>query len=146
MVGGIIRSLESARKAAKEVKDTLNRIKDTTRISSVRELPYAYQNYDLLLTQYVYLSAIANYIENRGRSRGSYLVYDREGELPLPVLPEAFRFSLDDGRLSEIIQEVVYRDGECYFEWIPVRPIPKGDDWFENVWNNFRRGEIYRKE
>ena len=145
-VGGIIRSLESAREAAKEVKDILNRIKDNTRISSVRELPYAYQNYDLLLTQYVYLSAIANYIENRGRSRGSYLVYDRDGELPLPDLPEAFRFSLDDGRLSKIIQEVVYKDGECYFEWTPVRPIPKGDDWFENVWNDFRRGEIYRKE
>lgn len=145
-VGGIIRSLESAKEAMKEAKDTLNRIKDIIRISSISELPFAYQNYDLLLTQYVYLSAIANYIENGGRSRGSYLVYDREGELPLPNLPEIFRFSLDEGRLSKVIQEVTYKDGECYFEWVPVRPIPKGDDWFENVWNDFRRGEIYRKE
>ncbi len=144
--GGIIRSLESAKESAKEAKDTLNRIDDITRLSSIRDLPYAYQNYDLLLTQYVYLSAIANYIENGGRSRGSYLVYDREGELPLPNLPEIFRFSLDEGRFSKITQEVLYKDGECYFDWVPVRPIPKGDDWFENVWNDFRKGEIYRKE
>lgn len=144
--GGIIRSLESAKESAKDARDTLNRIDEITRISSIRDLPYAYQNYDLLLTQYVYLSAIANYIENGGRSRGSYLVYDRDGELPLPNLPEIFRFSLDEGRFSKITQEVSYKDGECYFDWVPVRPIPKGDDWFENVWNDFRRGEIYRKE
>ncbi|NLK20461.1 MAG: hypothetical protein GX310_11765, partial [Synergistaceae bacterium] len=32
---------------------------------------------------------------------------------------------------------------ECAFEWKPVRPIPTGyDDWFENVYNAYSRGEI----
>lgn len=144
--GGIIRSIESAYRFAKEAKDDLKTLIDTTRISSIRELPYAYQNYDLLLTQYVYLSAIANYIEKGGRSRGSYLIYDSNGELPLHELPEVFRFSLDEGRFSKTIQEVTYRDGECYFDWVPVKPIPKGDDWFENVWNDYRKGAIFKKE
>jgi succinate dehydrogenase/fumarate reductase flavoprotein subunit len=144
--GGIIRSLESAYRSAKEARDDLKSITETTRISSIRELPYAYQNYDLLITQYVYLSAIGNYIEKGGKSRGSYLVYDSNGELPLPGLPEVFRFSLDEGRFSKTIQEVIYEDGECRFEWVPVRPIPKGDDWFENVWNDYRKGAIFKKE
>lgn len=144
--GGIIRSIESAYRFAKEAKDDLKTLIDTTRIASIGELPYAYQNYDLLITQYVYLSAIANYIEKGGRSRGSYLIYDSNGELPLHGLPEIFRFSLDEGRFSKTIQEVTYKDGECYFDWVPVRPIPKGDDWFENVWNDYRKGAIFKKE
>ncbi|MBC7319444.1 FAD-binding protein [bacterium] len=144
--GGIIRSLESAYRSKEEAKADLKSITEITRISSIKELPYAYQNYDLLITQYVYLSAIANYIEKGGRSRGSYLVYDSNGELPLPELPEVFRFSLDEGRFSKTIQEVLYSEGECHFDWVPVRPIPKGDDWFENVWNDFRKGIIYKKE
>jgi len=143
--GAMIRSIEGAHSGAQEAKDALKRLPEVTRISSIDELPYAYQNYDLLLTQYVYLSAIANYIEKGGKSRGSYLVHNPNGEIPLPNLPELFRFSLDDGRLSKMVQEVYYENGECYFEWSPVKPIPKGDDWFENVWNDYRRGEIFRK-
>lgn len=144
--GGIIRSLESAYRSKDEAKNDLKSITEITRISSIKELPYAYKNYDLLITQYVYLYAIANYIEKGGKSRGSYLVYDSNGELPFLGLPEIFRFSLDEGRFSKTIQEVIYNEEECYFDWIPVRPIPKGDDWFENVWNDYRKGTIFKKE
>ena len=44
------------------------------------------------------------------------------------------------GKLSliHILQEMLYRDGACVFEWRPVRPIPKDDDFFENVWREYR--------
>jgi len=144
--GAMIRSLDEAYSGAQEAKDAFKVLPEITRLSSIYELPYAYQNYDLLLTQYVYLSAIVNYIEKGGKSRGSYLVYTPEGELAFSDLPEDFRFSLDDGRLSNLVQEVWYENGECYFEWSPVRPIPKGDDWFENIWNDYRKGDIFRKD
>lgn len=142
-VGAHIRSLEGARQGAKEARKMLLSLGDTTSISSIAELPHAYKNYDLLLTQYVYLSAIADYIEKGGKSRGSYLVYDDKGTLPVDGLPEKFRFSLDNGKLNGLIQEVTYKDGQVSFEWVKVRPIPSEEDWFENIWNDYRRGAIF---
>jgi len=142
-VGAHIRSLEGARQGAKEARKMLLSLGDTTSISSIAELPHAYKNYDLLLTQYVYLSAIADYIEKGGKSRGSYLVYDDKGTLPVDGLPEKFRFSLDNGKLDGLIQEVTYKDGQVSFEWVKVRPIPSEEDWFENIWNDYRRGAIF---
>ena len=45
---------------------------------------------------------------------------------------------LDDGSRGGRVQEMLYRDGACVFEWRPVRPIPKDDDFFENVWREYR--------
>ncbi|MFY9176081.1 MAG: FAD-binding protein [Caldicoprobacterales bacterium] len=143
IAGAHIRSLEGARQGVKEAKKMLLSLGDMTSISSLAELPHAYKNYDLLLTQYIYLSAIGDYIEKGGKSRGSYLVYDENGILPVEGLPDKFRFSLDEGQLSSMIQEVIYKEGKVYFEWDKVRPIPRGDDWFENVWNDHRRGAIF---
>ncbi|BDZ41396.1 FAD-binding protein [Paraoerskovia sediminicola] len=93
---------------------------------------------------------------------------DAERELDLP---ELFRFSLDGGDLDEVVQEtawvapsetvpevsdggpgfapVVARDpadraGEPVFRWRPRRPLPEDDDFFENVWREFREhGNVY---
>ena len=118
---------------------------EQTKISSPTELRLCFQNYDLLISQYVYLCAIKDYIERGGRSRGSYLVYDFEGELPLKQLPEQFRFTLtDDLEFDRQIQRVLYQNGSCTFRWDPVKPIPEDDNWFENVWNQYLDDEIIR--
>ena len=46
--------------------------------------------------------------------------------------------SLDDGAKDSLIQEMLYKDGKCSFNWRPVRPLPKNDDFFENVWRSYR--------
>jgi succinate dehydrogenase/fumarate reductase flavoprotein subunit len=55
---------------------------------------------DILTSQYVYLSAMADYLDHGGRSRGSVLYTDPDGSLPLRddspgapelELPEIFR-------------------------------------------------------
>ncbi|MDP9696632.1 UNVERIFIED_ORG: hypothetical protein J2X79_004215 [Arthrobacter globiformis] len=34
--------------------------------------------------------------------------------------------------------------GEPFFRWRPRRPIPEDDDFFENVWRQFREnGNVY---
>ncbi|MCV2394421.1 FAD-binding protein [Actinotalea sp. M2MS4P-6] len=79
-------------------------------------------------------------------------------------LPEEFRFALDGGALDEEIQEVGWvapgatlpeapdehawragadadlddPAGTPVFRWRPRRPIPADDDFFENVWREFR--------
>ncbi|QAY70244.1 FAD-dependent oxidoreductase [Xylanimonas protaetiae] len=107
---------------------------------------------DILTSAYVYLSAMADYVAHGGRSRGSVLYTDPAGALPRaghgPAaaaeldLPEEFRFALDGGALDDVVQEVAFTPddgaGKVTFAWRPRRPIPSGDDFFENVWRDFR--------
>ena len=80
-----------------------------------------------------------DYIAQGGKSRGSALYTDANGTKPYAQLPDAFTFALDDGTRGSRVQEVLYRDGACRFEWRDVRPIPEDDDFFENVWRSYRQ-------
>ena len=105
---------------------------------------------DIITSQYVYLCAMADYLDHGGRSRGSVLYTDPEGSLPQTGagedpeaeldLPEIFRFQLDAGALADVIQETIW-DGTGAPEvlWRPVRPIPSDDEFFENVWRGYRQ-------
>ena len=142
--GAHIRSAKAADEGAKEAYQQLEDLKEESKLSSLYDLSLAFQNYDILITQYVYLSAIKDYIDNGGKSRGSYLVNDPEGQLPLDGLKEEFRFSLSDGAFDDKIQKVSYQDGKCEFNWEQVKEIPEEDSWFENVWNKYMKDEIVK--
>jgi len=142
--GAHIRSLESVCEGAEEAKKQLSELTKQTQLSSPEELGHAFQNYDLLITQFVYLSAIKDYIEKGGRSRGSYLIKDPKGTLPVNNISDEFRFTLDEGSLNQKIQKVYYRDGICEFKWDNVKPIPRENSWFENVWNDYMQDNIIR--
>lgn len=139
--GAHIRSLEGAKRGVGKAREALSTLGEATAISSVLELPEAYKNYDLLTAQYVYLSAISDYIKRGGGSRGSYLICGEEGDREIGGLPQGFEFILDGGRTDGMVQEVTLRDGRPNFKWKKVRPIPKGADWFEDVWKDYR-GEV----
>ncbi len=106
---------------------------------------------DILTSQYVYLSAMADYLDHGGRSRGSVLYTDEAGSLPWSAddgteldLPGEFRFDLEEG-LTDVIQEVAWAGtGKPVFDWRAVRQIPTDDEFFENVWRHFREdGNVY---
>ena len=139
-----IRSSEGVKKVISAAKAELLGIADNTVLKNAYELPQAFENMDLLTAQYVYASAMENYIEEGGKSRGSYLIYDRDGILPADGIPENLRFSLDDGSSAKQVLEVELRGGECEFIREDVRPIPKDDNWFENVWNDYMNDDIVR--
>ncbi len=143
--GAHIRSREKVKNAAKKAKKQLNNF-EKTKLSDINELGTAFKNYDLLIAQYVYLSAIANYIDRGGKSRGSYLVYSKEGKLPVNKLPESFRFSLSDNSLNNLIQEISYNKQEknCLIKWRNKRNIPEKNNWFENIWSQYRKGKIIK--
>jgi hypothetical protein len=88
--------------------------------------------------QQVYLSAMLDYIGRGGKSRGSALYTDTAGEKPAGNFPDTLRFQLDRGELAGMIQEVRLDGSECRFRWREVHPIPREDDFFENVWRAFR--------
>jgi len=143
-----IRSTEAALLVIEETKRDLKNLESEIRIASWGELPNVFRNRDILITQLVYAYAIYEYIKNGGKSRGSYLVRDASGDVPVDALGEDFVFSLDKGEFDDKICEIelVNSDGEysCITEWKPVRPIPKAETWFENVWNDYMKGEIIK--
>nr|HPJ22555.1 FAD-binding protein [Clostridia bacterium] len=146
--GAHIRSLGEAEKALAESTELLAGFEKATVAGRSWELAEAFRNRDILITQIVYLKAIIEFIRNGGRSRGSYLVSDDKGILPLDKLSDDFRFTLDKGDLLKkaCVIGMNLKDSKPEFEveWQDIRPIPTEDNWFENVWSAYRRGEIVK--
>ncbi|HSN11046.1 MAG TPA: FAD-binding protein [Propionibacteriaceae bacterium] len=144
---GVVRSRQSIADALVRVKGWLDAYSSTSAAAagSRRSVNRLFLIRDILTSQYVYLSAMADYLDHGGRSRGSVLYTDASGTLPLAGedgpeldLPEVFRFSLEDG-LADVIQETgMSSHGDLSFAWRPVRPIPEDDEFFENVWRHYR--------
>lgn len=136
-VGAAIRSGKDIREALNELERELSQFDQTVSVAEEKDLAQLYRLHDVLLSQYVYLSAFSDYIRNNGASRGSALYTDPAGILPAG-LPERFRFTLEDSAKTGMIQEVSYSEGRCSFSWRLPREIPHRDDFFENVWRSYR--------
>lgn len=136
--GAAIRNYDNIAQLAEETKILLSSFNKCVSINSYSSISKLYRFYDMLISQYVYLSAMKDYIENGGKSRGSAIYYDASGTKPLKSLDERFRFAPDEGNRNGLVQEVSYKDTGCVFEWRNTRPIPEDDDFFENVWRAYR--------
>ena len=136
--GAAIRDQEQIREVLEQITEQLETLSDTVTASRESELQWVFRLRDTLISQQVYLSAMLDYVNQGGKSRGSALYTDMAGTKPFAQLPDAFTFQLDDGSRGNLIQEVKRKDGICHFHWRPVRPIPEDDDFFENVWRMYR--------
>ena len=155
---GPVRSVASIHEALVQVREWLAGYEDLVSADggSRRAVDRTFLVRDILTTAFVYLSAMADFTAHGGRSRGSVLYSDPAGSLPLVGhgsdsaaeldLPEIFRFRLDGGALDGEIQEAAWSGsdgaehlaGRVDLTWRPVRPVPGDDDFFENVWRDFR--------
>ncbi len=94
---------------------------------------------DTLLTRYAVLSAMAAYIGDGGLSRGSYLIL---ADGTIPDTPEI------DGAHQKLVGQVAICRGEnglsARCDFVPVRPIPREEHWFEEVYNRMDTPESYR--
>jgi len=94
------------------------------KVKSHAALTEAMISYDTLVTRYAMLSAIAYYISEGGKSRGSYLITTADG-----IDTEHSGFVLN----TSVSCEAGAISSSNTFE--PVRPIPEIFNWFENVYN-----------
>lgn len=136
--GSIIRDVRQIRKARGAIRMELANLSQEIKIKDRGQIPDLYRLRETLICQYVYLSAMEDYGASKRGSRGSALYTDESGILPLLLKDERFRFSLDQGEGKELIQEVIYKEGQCEILWRKRRGIPADDDFFENVWRGFR--------
>jgi len=97
----------------------------------------SYKLRDVLVTQSAMMTAMIDYADTVGATRGSSLCYDKNGALR-PGLDEMFRFTCEDGSSRSRVQETFLSGDGFRSEWRAVRPVPETDDFFENVWRGYR--------
>jgi succinate dehydrogenase/fumarate reductase flavoprotein subunit len=142
-----VRTPEKVKEAIKEAWSLYSRLRKEIKVSSAKELPAAFKNLDLCLTHALYLEAIGEYLEKGGKSRGSYLVMDPEGEKPCEALGDEWKFSLnqEDAFVSQkILQIYLDENAKVNKQWVDIRPISQDETWFENVWNAYRQDRIVK--
>ena len=106
------------------------------RAKDFRALRELFIDYDILLTQYVYAGAMLDYLADGGKSRGSAVYTDKTAAELLAVT-----VSQDiDTEHATVVQETVFDNdtGLVKSTFVPVRPIPDAELWFENVYNRSR--------
>ncbi len=126
--------------ALAQVRDELTRLVDTVGVGERSRLYLYYKLKDILVTQEAVLSAMIDYSDTIGDTRGSALYYDETGRLR-DGLEEIFRFTEEDGSTRSQVQELVTGEKGFTARWRPVRPLPQKDDFFENVWRSFRENQ-----
>ncbi|MCI8632677.1 MAG: FAD-binding protein [Lachnospiraceae bacterium] len=124
---GLFRDASRIAYELKTAKESLRQLPFFFKPYAMLDLSLFFKNYDLLICQIAFLSAMLNYDHAGGQSRGSYLLYHPKGSLPHPKLEEMFRFSVTGSVFSGKLQEVTYQPDsmECEIAWRPIRPIPK---------------------
>lgn len=141
LYGGAIRNKDMISRVAEEVRRELDSFADMVKVDIITDIKKVHRLYDTLLCQYVYLSAMLDYIGHGARSRGSALYTVEDGILPFNTLPDMFRFKLDDGSRNGLIQEVILNGRQCTFNWRQVRKLQEEDYFFENVWRIYRENK-----
>ena len=143
-VGSIIRNREQLSAACEEIKKELECFSDEVYIERERQLGRWFHLRDSLICQLVYLGAMKDYKDRGGKSRGSCLYSEKDGTLANPKLPDMFRFQWAGEGKKGLVQEGKYENGKTEYKWRDVRPIPAVDNFFENVWRQFREnGGVY---
>ena len=100
-----------------------------------RELTDAWINYDILHTQLVYLTGMLVYIQEKGKSRGSYMIAGEDFRFN-EVKETGIRTQVDQGERAELIQICYLRQGQVVVENRQRKPLPDGKVWFETVYND----------
>ena len=133
--------------ALAEAQEQCRRIdRDGCRWETPGELAEACRNRHLAFAACAYLSAIATALRSGVGSRGSSIMIAPEGAPIDPALGPDWRMAPEERAFRERVLVTTPRgDGSFEQAWIPRRPIPASDLWFENVWRTYREGGIYRE-
>ena len=133
--GAHLRSEGQLARAVREAQEQVRRLlKAGCRATGPAELARAFENRQLALAHAAYLSAQLFAVRSGVGSRGSTLVTDAAGRR----VPEDAAFR------SLVLETRVSAGGRARHGWVPRRPLPQSDPWFETAWAAFRSGAIYR--
>jgi succinate dehydrogenase/fumarate reductase flavoprotein subunit len=138
-IAGPIRDQSKLSEFLAKIQAFLRQFDETVRVSSTANLFYLYHFRDSLISQQIYCQAMLDYFAKGGRSRGSALYIDPQGQTQLGTLWQGLNFDIDNGNLDEKIQELVINEGQTTVEWRQRHPLVIKDTAFETAWKAFRQ-------
>jgi succinate dehydrogenase/fumarate reductase flavoprotein subunit len=143
--GAHIRLLASADMAAAAAWAQWARLSQSgCRFANAVEAGEALRTRQLCFAHAVYLDAIRFSVASGVGSRGSAVVLDPAGAKIHERLDDRWRIAPSNPTCSEqVLETEVLPDGRVAHRWVPRRPLPVCNDWFETAWARHRRGEIY---
>ena len=143
--GALLRSADGLRQAVIEARQQMQRLtKEGCRWSDGNERTEALRTRSLCLAHQVYLEAAAFAVTQGVGSRGSALALGPTGTPIHARLPPEWRLLPENPAFRGQVQETrLTTAGEVENHWVPCRPIPESDTWFETAWSAFRAGRIY---
>lgn len=110
------------------------------------ELPQLYKTYDILITQTAVLQSMYCSGQEAG-SRGSALILCTESAKNAKNTLTSDKINIGNTQIYYCVENEKYRKYACETQFlctnefktvfIPVRPIPERDTWFETVWRDF---------
>ena len=131
-VAGPIRNKDEMLKLCEKAKDVL------ANVSSYSGNPEArFRLRDTAVTVICVTTAMLNYADVVGISRGSAIYTDKNGDLR-DGMEDIFRHKSGGGVSADKIQEVSLNGGSADVSWRSVRPIPGEAVSFETVWREYR--------
>lgn len=137
--GAAIRNPAAMTALRRETRALLAHLADMISVPGREKLYLAYKLRDILLCQDACLTAMIDFAAQIGAARGSAL-YVEEGQAG-KEMEQMLRFHLAEGQGDAQVQEIRLEKSGCFVSWRPVRPLPKEDDFFENVWRTYRENQ-----
>ncbi len=145
--GSAVRSLEGLDTATAEAWNQWKRISrqggNSGKYREPRGWVEALRNRHLCFAHLVYLEALRSAVKSGQGSRGSAVVLAADGKPVHELLDEHWRMQEEDKQFREQVMETVFKDDQVISEWVPCRPIPQSDLWFETAWARFKDNTIY---
>lgn len=109
-----------------------------------QDMAEALRNQQLCFAHAVYLEALSFAVSSGTGSRGSALVTSSDGSPAHSMLGDEWRFAPEDPSYrDQVLETDVQGPGDVSNKWIPRRPLPEVNTWFENAWADFNAGKIY---
>ena len=104
------------------------------------------RNRQLCYAQIFYLECILMQIEYIG-SRGGSMVLCDDGRAIHPLLAEKWKVQEEKKEMREYVMVCGKgENGKPAIGWEKCRPVPECDGWFENIWREFRTGDVYNND
>lgn len=144
--GAHIRSPEGLEAAVAAARDQWRRVAaEGCAFKGVGSMVEALRNRQLCFAHLVYLDAVRFQVASGVGSRGSAMVLaGRGGTRAHPKLGAEWRFAKENEKFRTRVLETEARGDKIISRWVPRRPIPETDLWFETAWAAFREGKIYK--
>jgi len=104
------------------------------------------RNMQLCLAHAIYLEATHKQVCDGVGSRGSALTLSADGQACHESLGNEWNFQPENIEFrNKVLETYMTGDGQIKNNWVPCRELPECDGWFETVWAEFNKNEIYNK-